>query len=130
MFHTDLQQILGVLKYRQDKKELKDYIYENRDYFAGVDVETYQALRAFLHSENMLKDFAVSGKEARIDMCQALEELYQDGVREGREEGVAMIILNMLKSGMSVSDIKKYTGVGESMIAQVQKSMGTLIHKS
>ena len=55
MFHTDLQQILGVLKYRQDKKELKDYIYENRDYFAGVDVETYQALRAFLHSENMLK---------------------------------------------------------------------------
>ncbi|KAA8502240.1 hypothetical protein FNY66_03705 [Mediterraneibacter catenae] len=134
MFHTDLQQILGVLKYRQDKKELKDYIYENRDYFAGVDVETYQALRAFLHSENMLKDFAVSGKEARIDMCQALEELYQDGVREGREEGreegVAMIILNMLKSGMSVSDIKKYTGVGESMIVQVQKSMGTLIHKS
>ena len=51
-------------------------------------------------------------------------------VREGREEGVAMIILNMLKSGMSVSDIKKYTGVGESMIVQVQKSMGTLIHKS
>ena len=97
-------------------------------------METYQALRAFLHSENMLKDFAVSGKEARIDMCQALEELYQDGVREGREEGreegVAMIILNMLKSGMSVSDIKKYTGVGESMIVQVQKSMGTLIHKS
>lgn len=134
MFHTDLQQILGVLKYRQDKKELKDYIYENRDYFARVDVETYQALRAFLHSENMLKDFAVSGKEARIDMCEALEELYQDGVREGREEGreegVAMIILNMLKSGMPVSDIKKYTGVGENMIAQVQKSMGTLIHKS
>ncbi len=129
MFHTDLQQILGVLKYRQDKKELKDYIYENRDYFAGVDVETYQALRAFLHSENMLKDFAVSGKEERIDMCQALEELYQDGVREGREEGVSLIVLNMLKSGMSVSDIKKYTGVGESMIAQVQKSMGTLIHK-
>ena len=110
MFHTDLQQILGVLKYRQDKKELKDYIYENRDYFAGVDLETYQALRAFLHSENMLKDFAVSGKEERIDMCQALEELYQDGVREGREEGVAMIILNMLKSGMSVSDIKKIYG--------------------
>lgn len=65
MFHTDLQQILGVLKYRQDKKELKDYIYENRDYFARVDVETYQALRAFLHSENMLKDFAVSGGKNR-----------------------------------------------------------------
>ena len=26
MFHTDLQQMLGVLKYRQDKKELKEYI--------------------------------------------------------------------------------------------------------
>ena len=94
--------------------ELKEYIYENRDYFAGVDVETYQALRAFLHSENMLKDFTVSGKEARIDMCQALEELYQDGVKEGREEGASMIILNMLKSGMSVSDIKKYANHSDS----------------
>ena len=87
----------------------------------------YAACKVFFY-------YSTVKRPARIDMCQALEELYQDGVREGREEGreegVAMIILNMLKSGMSVSDIKKYTGVGESMIVQVQKSMGTLIHKS
>ena len=83
----------------------------------------YAACKVFFY-------YSTVKRPARIDMCQALEELYQDGVREGREEGVAMIILNMLKRGMSVSDIKKYTGVGESMIVQVQKSMGTLIHKS
>ena len=107
---------------------LKDFAVSGKE--ARIDM--CQALEE-LYQDGVREDFAVSGKEARIDMCQALEELYQDGVREGREEGreegVAMIILNMLKSGMSVSDIKKYTGVGESMIAQVQKSMGTLIHK-
>ena len=56
-------------------------------------------------------------------MCKALEELYQDGVKEGREEGIAAVILNMLKSGMSIPDIKKYTGADDRMIAQVQKDL-------
>ena len=89
----------------------------------NMDRETYQALRSFLHSEKMLKEFTDSGKEVRIDMCQALEELYQDGVREGREEGVSLIVRNMLKNGVSVSDIKKYTGVEERVIAEAQKLM-------
>ena len=60
-------------------------------------------------------------------MCQALEELYQDGVKEGREEGIAegiaAVISNMLKSGMSITDIKKYTDADDRVIEQVQKDL-------
>ena len=96
---------------------------ENRDYFTRVNVDAYQALCAFLHSEKMLKEIKDSGKDVKIDMCQALEELYQDGIKEGREEGIAAVISNMLKSGMSITDIKKYTGADDRMIAQMQQDL-------
>ena len=118
-FQSDLQQIFGVLKYRGNKTRLQNYMQENRDYFTCVNADTYQALCAFLHSEKMLKEIKDSGKDVKIDMCKALEELYQDGVKEGREEGIAAVILNMLKSGMSIPDIKKYTGADDPSSAAV-----------
>ncbi len=87
-FHSDLQQIFGMLKYRSEKEKLQDYILENREYFENVDVETYQAVREFLHSEGMLKDMGNAvKKEEKINMCKALEDLYSDGVEAGRKEG-------------------------------------------
>ena len=61
---------------------------ENREYFENVDVDTYQAMREFLHSERQLKSVVkAKGKEERINMCKALEDIYNDGVERGREEG-------------------------------------------
>ena len=42
VFMTDLQLILGVLKYKNQKDEFIQYIHENQDYFSRVDKETYQ----------------------------------------------------------------------------------------
>ena len=64
-FHTDLQQVFGMLKYRGQKEKLRQYMQENKAYFGQVDVETYQALRVFLHSEKMLKDMKKT--ERRMD---------------------------------------------------------------
>ena len=88
-FHTDLQQIFGVLQYRGKKEEIQKYIYDNSDYFQYIDKESYEALRVFMHSEKMLRDVdeLKSRKEGTVDMCQALIELYQDGVNEGLETG-------------------------------------------
>ena len=88
-FHSDLQQIFGMLKYRSEKEKLQSYMQENRAYFENVDVDTYQAMREFLHSERQLKSIKQSkGKEQRINMCKALEDLYNDGVEKGIEEGI------------------------------------------
>ena len=63
-FHTDLQQMFGMLKYREDKENLKSYMQRNRDYFGRVDVETYQALEVFLRSENKLKEIIDPGESS------------------------------------------------------------------
>lgn len=118
-----------MLKYRNKKDELKNYMEQNRAYFGNIDIETYQALREFLHSEKMLKDITGLQKEVRIDMCQALEELYSEGIEEGREEGriqgqkegITTVVVNMLKNGLSAADIKKYAGVSDQEIKEAQE---------
>ena len=55
-FQSDLQEILGMLKCRGNKKELLDYMNKRESYFRNVDEETYQVMREFLHSEKMLKE--------------------------------------------------------------------------
>ncbi|OUP84605.1 hypothetical protein B5F07_07165 [Lachnoclostridium sp. An169] len=110
-----------MLKYRGQKEKLRQYMQENKAYFGQVDVETYQALRVFLHSEKMLKDMKKTEREERNDMCQALEDIYTDGVKAGKLEGEAagrlegerrekqLIITKMLRDGLPVSAIRKYT---------------------
>ncbi len=138
-FHTDLQQVFGMLKYREDKENLKSYMLKNRDYFGQVDVETYQALGVFLCSENKLKEIIDPGEEERIDMCKALDDIYADGVKDGertgkiagrkegreagREEGRAFIISRMLKNGLEMTEIKKYTEATDQEIEKVKKSL-------
>lgn len=103
----------------------------NKEYFTRVDMETYQALRAFLHSEKMLKEFTKSDKEVKIDMCQALEELYQDGVREGKIEGIRAghlesnrkAAINLDKMGMPAEAIARAVEEDVSVVKQWLRSV-------
>ena len=129
-----------MLKCRGEKEKLQEYIKENRNYFENVDVETYQAVRVFLQSETMLKEIPVMEKEEKINMCQAMEEWYADAVREGMAKGIEdgrqigrkigleegrrqeknAIIVKMLEGGMTVKEIKKFTGGTETEIEQAR----------
>lgn len=128
-FHSDLQQIFGMLKCRGDKNAMREYLHQNRQYFERIDVETYQAVREFMHSERVMKDMTNSRKGTRINMCKALEDIYEEGREEGREEGKEIgrreeqliLISNMLRNGMSAEDIKKYAKVTDEMIAEAHR---------
>ena len=126
-FHTDLQQIFGVLQYRGKKEELRSYMLENRDYFGQVDVETYHALQSFLHSEKIMKEVEVSQGKERIDMCQALEDIYADGVKDGEKTGRTQeklaIIVKMMQDNLPVSTIKKYTDATDEEIENAKTAV-------
>ena len=59
-------------------------------------------------------------KGADGNMCQALEEYYQDGVQEGIEKGIEQgkksIIANMLKKGLDIEMIVELSGLSESEV--------------
>ena len=122
-FRTDLQQVFGMLKCRGEKEKLQRYMQENRDYFGQVDVETYQALGAFLHSGKKLKEVVDSGEEEQIDMCKALDDIYADGEKAGRTQEKLIIITRMIKEGMSASVIRKCTEATDQEIEQARNEM-------
>ena len=112
-FQTDLQIVFGMLKCRKSKEELLDYVNKNQEYFSNIDEETYNALRVMLRSELSLKE--AESKTGGIDMCKALDDLYQDGVNkgieqgieQGRNQGIKAFILDYREEGFSEERIRE-----------------------
>ena len=100
-FQTDLQIIFGMLKYKSNKKDLTNYVQANKNYFGDLDVDSYNAAKALLGSERYLK--LERKTDGGIDMCKALEDLYQEGVNEGMEKGIEKGIEKGLESGIKVT---------------------------
>ena len=89
-FVTDLQKIFELLKYRQNKNQMYEYIRQEKTYFQSVDEETYNVICVFLNSKRKMKQFKeIQGQEARVDMCKALDDLYNEGVEAGIGQGLS-----------------------------------------
>lgn len=86
-FRSDLQWIFGMLKYRDSKEKLSAYIQENEQYFRNIDRESYEAARVLLGSRKELLK-AEKMEQGGIDMCKALEDLYEDGMQKGEQIGM------------------------------------------
>ncbi|MDO4321724.1 MAG: Rpn family recombination-promoting nuclease/putative transposase [Lachnospiraceae bacterium] len=108
VFQGDLQIIFQMIKYMSNKPKLIAYINENKDYFSSVDFDTYQVIRTFLNSEKQLKEWKEKETEGGINMCQALEELYQDGVKEGEARGEARGEAKVWKLNQHLLQDKRY----------------------
>lgn len=106
-FSDDLQVILTMLRYRDSKEELTDYINENKKFFQNVDYETSQAMKAFLNMKQILGE--AEHKEEMIDMCKAIQEMYDDGVKDGIQKGKIELlkeqIQRKLSKGKSIDEI-------------------------
>lgn len=93
IFNTDLQVMLGVVKYKKDKRKLIEYTEANKEYFSSMSDEEADALIALLNDKKGLANWIekqreeYEGKEVEWDMCQAIRDLVEDGRIEGRKEG-------------------------------------------
>lgn len=89
-FQTDLQVLFKMLKCRGEKEELLNYMNKNREYFTRMDRETFQAFGEFLQAGALLQKAIPESSQdgGKIDMCKALQDLYDDGVEQGIEQGI------------------------------------------
>lgn len=83
LLKSDLQWILGMLRYKNQSEELVSYVKKNEDYFSSMDEDSYAAAGVLLGFQAKL---AAVEKETGggINMCKALDDLYEEGVRKGR----------------------------------------------
>ena len=77
-----------MLQYSQDKYALRTYVANHKDYFQKLDLETYHALGAFLNSRQLMEINVEKNEREELDMCKALEDIYNDGVQAGMEAGI------------------------------------------
>lgn len=122
---TDLQYIFGMLEYRKDKEKLREYINNHREYFQNVDTDAYYAAKALLGSDRPLKEFRQKGE--KVDMCQALEDLYQEGCAKGREQGrkdkIKEQVHKKLEKGQSADEIAEAL---EEDVEEIQRLIAEL----
>ena len=125
-FSEDLQVILTMLKYRKDKDGLRNYVNENKKFFQKVDHETSQAMKAFLNMKQIPGE--TENKEETINMCKAIQEMYDDGVRDGMKQGRDDLLkekvkrkLQKQKSLEQISDeLEEDVNVIQKIIKEVQ----------
>ena len=96
---------------------MQKYIQKNEAYFSSVDVETYQALCSFLNMEKGLKEVKELQKEEKINMCQAMEEWYQDAVEEGIT--LAKTIFRLSAQGRAEQEIAEETGISPGEVKEI-----------
>ena len=80
LFQTSLREVLGCIKYAKDKERLKEYITENTRMY--MENAAAQVIKAITNTP-----ITISEEEEEINVCQAVDEMIEDGRAEGRAEG-------------------------------------------
>lgn len=126
LFQTDLQLIFGMLECKEEVNKLRKFVNEHKDYFENVDLETYQAMRELLHSESKMKAVAKKVKRGEcVDMCKALDDLYNNGVNAGIEKGICALVktckeFNLSKEEILERIIKEFSMTKEAALKYIE----------
>ena len=108
-FQTDLQIVLGMIKYKKDNEGLERYVHKHKKYFKNVEKDSIDVITAIMEMEQ-LKEYIPNVEEGeRVDMCKALQDMCKKnrdaGIETGRKEGIRSIVVNMIRKGLSTEDI-------------------------
>lgn len=122
-YKTDLQVVFGMLKCRREKEKIKSYVQENEKYFQHMDIDTYNVLRVLLKAEKQLEKIKEKGKE-EINMCEALQGIFDDGVEKGIEQGLSLAkqILRLWREGRSEEEIAVQCNISLQEVKEILES--------
>lgn len=112
VFTSCLQQIFDMLKYRKDKKKLYQYVKDKREELLRMDRVELTAAMVMMGEQKRLMRMLEEKGEEEFKMCQAIDELIEDGrtegIEKGRAEGRAEAVLDLLKAlGTVAEDLQK-----------------------
>ena len=135
MFHTEVELLFQALQYRKDRAGLKKLM-ERDERYRNIDVETLETMSVMLDLPSIWKKreryVEKHEEEEEYDMCQAIREWAEEersiGREEGRREGqqagadekTRTIVRNMLKRGMTDTDIMAIAECDQKFINEVR----------
>ena len=127
LFKTSLRTVFGVYAYRQSGKAMINYMEAHKNEIQSLDEESRFLLATMLDDKRMLNKLYEKKEEGKeITVCEAIDELIQEGnrqgIRRGRLEGLnrgrAEAILVVLEETGAISDQLK-----EKIVKQKSKEI-------
>ncbi|MBO5278188.1 MAG: transposase [Lachnospiraceae bacterium] len=100
VFKTDLKQVFDFIKYSEDKKKLKELI-EAEPAYQEMDEDAYDMAAAYANAEELIAVKKYHGKDGKVNMCKAIQEMLEDERQEGRQEGIQALIETCQELGMT-----------------------------
>lgn len=102
-FQTELRILFELYARRNNKLEFWNYV-NGHEECKRLDKETYQTLGVLTNSKRLQNGIYIrAGKQQEteeVNMCQAIEELIEDGKREGKREGKRRMLYELVHDGM------------------------------
>lgn len=101
IFTTDLREVFGFLMRQTDKKALRQYVKNNKN-FRCLREDAYEVIAVYSRSDELeirKQEFCC---EEGFNMCTAIKEMIEDGKVEGRIEGreqVSRLVYRLLEEG-------------------------------
>lgn len=124
MFATELNQVFSFVKCSHNKRQLKNLIAENRDFYYNVDRETAEFIATITNTKSILE-----GKEDEIggiNMCRAFEEMWEEGLEQGIEQGIKALVEICQDFGLSKEEtVSKVIQKFDVKTMDVQSVVGT-----
>lgn len=106
MFQTDVKQVFDFIRFSNDKKKLRELVSENAAYQMFAE-DAYDMVAAYVGAEEMFKWKEKHKKGGKVNMCKGLREWLADERTEGRAEGRAEDIIELLSDcGTIEEDLK------------------------
>lgn len=131
VFRTDVKQVFDFIRCSGDRKMLAELVQKDKAYQA-MEEDAYEVITQYVKAEELIqvKDEYI-GKDGKVNMCQALKELIEEGRAEGRASGLADghaaairdVVIRMIEKGKSNEEIMELTECNVSLIWEVRRSM-------
>ena len=104
-FRTDLRQVMMFLRYLRDKEKLKCLLEEDISY-QNIDQDAYNLMKEYARLEKYsLNDKHTEG--GNQNMRTAFDEVWEEGVERGRDEGIAIFIQDKIEDGVDRGIIRE-----------------------
>ena len=123
VFQTDVKQVFDFIRCSGDRKALAELIQNDKAYEA-MEEDAYEVVTQYVKADELIqvKD-EYRGKDGKVDMCQALKELIEEGREEGRDLAIRDVVVRMVKKGISDEEIMELTECSATLIREVRESM-------
>ncbi|MDO4288356.1 MAG: hypothetical protein Q4C55_04125 [Eubacterium sp.] len=90
VYDDDLMALFAFVKYQKDRKSLEQLIAAHKQYFSSVSREIYATIRNVVDISDVEVYVENQSDGGRINMCEALQEIKEDGIRIGEKRGIAL----------------------------------------